>query len=305
MNFEDYTATTPEIKPGSTSYFSTPAAGLDPKLFMGKDLKPWVYEGILDILFSYLGKNFNSPYNWTRAWLAGSGISYQWSAQRTPGDLDCLVGIDYVNFRKYNSEYIGFSNQEIAAMLNERFSADIMPTTRNWEGYELTYYVNPQSDIRDINPYAAYDLIARAWTVEPEANPQPPYSRDWEQRTMRDVDMASEVLKRYSDALTELRSSRNNAYRINAEKRLRLAQDQAIAIYDEIHKGRKIAFSQIGSGYSDFNNYRWQAGKKSGIVQALRSIKDQRTNEMTESQKELYGVELPTPDVLIRRTLRG
>ena len=305
MNFEDYTATTPEIKPGSTSYFSTPAAGLDPKLFMGKDLKPWVYEGILDILFSYLGKNFNNPYNWTRAWLAGSGISYQWSAQRTPGDLDCLVGIDYVTFRKSNPEYTGFSNQEIAAMLNERFSADIMPTTRNWEGYELTYYVNPQSDIRDINPYAAYDLIARTWTVEPEANPQPPYSRDWEQRTMRDADMASEVLKRYSDALTELRSSRNDAYRINAEKRLRLAQDQAIAIYDEIHKGRKIAFSQIGSGYSDFNNYRWQAGKKSGIVQALRSIKDQRTSEMTESQKELYGVELPTPDVLIRRTLRG
>jgi hypothetical protein len=305
MEFEDYTAKTPAITPGSTSYFSTPDTELDPKLFTADDLNIWVREGILEILFDYLGKNFNNPYAWTRAWLAGSGVSYQWAAQRSPGDLDCLVGIDYVNFRKLNTEYAGFSNQEIASMFNERFSADVMPSTRNWEGYELTYYVNPQSDIRDINPYAAYDLIARTWTVKPDRNPQPPYVRDWEQKTMRDHDMASEVVKRYSDALGEMRSSTNAAYKINAERKLKLAQDQAVAIYDDIHKGRKVAFSQIGQGYSDFNNYRWQAGKRSGAVQALRAIKDQRDAAEIENQQKLYGIELPNTETLIRRSLRG
>ena len=305
MEFEDYTTKTPALTPGSTSYFSAPATELDPKLFVGEDLKTWVRDGILEILFDYLGKNFTNPYAWTKAWLAGSGVSYQWSAQRDPGDLDCLVGIDYVKFRQSNTEYAGYSNQEISATFNEGFNTEIMPSTRNWEGYELTFYVNPQSDIRDINPYAAYDLIAHTWTVKPEHNPQPPYSRDWEQKTMRDYDTASEIVKRHSNALSEMRSSTNAAYKINAERKMKLAQDQAVAIYDEIHKGRKVAFSQIGAGYSDFNNYRWQAGKKSGAVQALRAIKDQRDAAEVENQQKLYGIELPDTNTLIRRSLRG
>jgi hypothetical protein len=305
MGNYDFEAQTPVITPGSTSYFSAPSTELDPTLFNGTAIKGWVREGILTILFHYLGQNFNEPHKWTRAWLAGSGVSYQWAAQREPGDLDCLVGIEYVRFRQLNDEYVGYSNNEIAAMFNERFNADIMPSTRNWEGYELTFYVNPATDITEINPYAAYDLIADLWTVKPDLNPQPPYSRDWEQKAMRDRDAAQEVLTRYSNALKELRSATNPAYRINAERKLKLAQEQAVAIYEEIHKGRKEAFSQTGSGYSDYHNYRWQAGKKSGAIQALRSIKDIKDEMDLQTQKELYGVELPDASTLIRRTLRG
>jgi hypothetical protein len=304
MGIYDYQKA-PGITPGATSYFSAPATELDPRLFQGDSLRLSMRDGILEILFDFLGRNFSDPYSWTKAWLAGSGVSYQWEAARSPGDLDCLVGIEYVKFRQSNPEYAGFSDNEISSMFNERLNAEVMPNTRNWEGYELTYYVNPATDIRDINPYAAYDLIADGWTVKPQANPQPPYSRDWEQKAQRDHDMAVEILDRHNRAINDLRNAPNDAYRINAERKLKLAQDQAIAFYDDVHHGRKIAFSQVGSGYADFHNYRWQAGKKSGAIQALRAIKDQREAQEKKMQNELYGIELPTTSTLIRRSLRG
>jgi len=303
MNFVD--APMPEITPGSTSYFSTPSAELDPRLFEGNHLQSWVRSGITSLLFDHLAVNYSRPNTWTKVWLAGSGISYQWEAAREPGDLDCLIGIDYVTFRRANPEYVALSDQEIAATFNERFSVDLTPNTRNWEGYELTFYVNPQSDIRDINPYAAYDLINDSWTVEPEQNPQPPYSRAWEQRAERDRANSQELLNRYNSALNELRSATNPAHKINAERKLQLATEQVTAFYDDIHAGRKIAFSKVGAGYSDYNNYRWQAGKRSGAVQALRTIKEHKKAVTLEEQKEKYGVELPDASTLIRRTLRG
>lgn len=295
----------PGITPGSTSYFSEPSSELDPKLFEGTHLKSWVSQGILTMLFDYLGRNFTSPHTWVKAWLAGSGVSYQWAASREPGDLDCLVGIDYVLFRQSNPEFSGFSDQEIAKTFNEGFNQDLMPNTRNWEGYELTYYVNPQSNILDLNPYAAYDLVNDSWTVEPDVNPQPPYNRDWEQKAKRDKATAEEMLKRYQSALNELRGTTNPAYRVNAERKLNNALAQAVAFYDDIHLGRKAAFSKTGGGYADYNNYRWQAGKKSGAVQALRALKEQSSQSTEELQKQTYGVELPDASTLIRRTLRG
>lgn len=291
--------------PSSTSYFSTPSLELDPKLFQGTNLQPWVRTGVLSLLFDYLARYYSNPHQWTQVWLAGSGVSYQWAAAREPGDLDCLVGINYVTFRSENSEYLGYSDLEIASMFNEGFSAELMPKTTNWEGYELTFYVNPQSDIRDINPYAAYDLIGNTWTVTPEKNPQPPYSRAWEQRTLRDEEIAKEVLNRHALAAEEIKNAPNSAYRINAERKLKLATEQATAFYDDIHAGRKIAFSKIGAGYSDFNNYRWQAGKRAGIVQSLRSIKDFNSKEQKQQQVNTYGVELPDASTLIRRALRN
>jgi len=303
MGMYNYAAA-PGITPGATSYFSAPSPELDPDLFQGTELRVTVREGILSILFDYLSRNFNSPHRWTKAWLAGSGVSYQWEASRDPGDLDCLVGIEYTKFRQNNPEYVGYSNQEISAMFNEGFNAEIMPNTRDWNGYELTFYVNPQTDIRDINPYAAYDLISDTWTVKPDKNIQPPYSRDWEQKANRDFEMASEILNRHNSAVNELRSSTNDAYRINAERKIKLAQEQATAYFEDIHHGRKLAFSQNGAGYADYHNYRWQAGKRSGAVQSLRYIKDQRDSRLNQENNELYGVELPSASTLIRRSMR-
>jgi hypothetical protein len=290
------------LERASTSYFSRPETELDPRIFIGNSLRPWVKNSIKRILFEHLGVRYTSPDRWVKAWLAGSGVSYQWSASRDPGDLDCLVGINYPVFRQYNQEYVGLSDDEIAQMFNEDFYNSLMPKTKNWEGYELTYYVNPQTDIQDIHPYAAYDLINDSWTVAPDKTPSIPYSKAWEQRTKKDYETAVELITRYTQALSDVRASASNpAYRINAEKKLQIVVDQAVAFYDEIHSGRKVAFSKIGQGYSDFNNYRWQAGKRSGAVHALKAIKEYK--DLTEEEKQLdtYGIELPDTETLIRR----
>ena len=135
------------LEPSETSYFSTPESGLDMRLFTGHQLRPAVRNGIKRILFEYLVKRFNQPERWTKVWLAGSGISYQWSATRDPGDLDCLVGIEYPIFRQYNNEYAGLSNIEIAQMFNEDFNLDIMPNTKNW---------NDPSSLIDVNYNGIY-----------------------------------------------------------------------------------------------------------------------------------------------------
>jgi hypothetical protein len=293
------------IQGTATSYFSAPETELDPKLFSEKTLKGWVRNGILHLLFGFLNTKYRNSNLWTHVWIAGSGVSYQWSAARQPGDLDVLIGVNYIQFRRAHPEFNGLGDVEISRMLNEDFRIHLQPDTQDWNGYEVTFYVNPgATDIRTINPYAAYDLIGDYWTVQPNANQHSPYSRDWEHKAKRDYDMTVEILNRHNNAINELRSAPNTAYQVNAERKIKLAQEQAVSIYDEIHKGRKIAFSQIGSGYADFHNYRWQAGKKSGAVQALRSIKDQRDAQLKQQQKETYGVELPTTSTLIRRSLR-
>jgi len=289
--------------PSSTSYFSQPGTSLDPRLFEGNHLYPEVRDGILHLLFDHLAMSYQNPNSWVSAWLAGSGVSYQWESVREPADLDCLVGIDYITFRRLNRDYSGLSNQEIAKMFNESFHENLMPHTSDWDGYELTFYVNPQSNIIDINPYAAYDLINDQWTVEPVKAQNPPYSRVWEQRAATDAEVGTDLIKKYSQAYTEFKNSMNNPVTTsNAEKKLRFAIDQATAFYEDLHNGRKIAFSKTGAGYADFNNYRWQAGKKSGIIQALRQIKDYSDEAKKKNESDLYGVELPSAETLIRRS---
>jgi len=289
------------VTPGSTSYFSEPTSGLDPTLFEGMRLKTWVRNSILRILFEHLAVTYLQPNQWVSAWLAGSGVSYQWSSARTPGDLDCLVGIDYGVFRRTNSDYNGLSDREIAMMFNEEFRNEIMPETSNWEGYELTYYVNQQTNILDINPYAAYDLIHDRWTVEPVRNQLPPFSKSWQQSTERDHSRAVELIGRYGTALAEYKGAKGSANLINAERKLSMAIDQASEMYDEIHTGRKMAFSSKGAGYADYHNYRWQAGKRSGIVQALKTIKDYKTAAAKSDDVRKYGLELPSAETLILR----
>lgn len=294
----------PAISPASTSYFSAPSPMLDPKLFdMDEKLHEFVRTEILNTLFDFLKSKFKYPVSWTKVWLAGSGVSYQWEAVRSPGDLDCLLGIDYVRFRQSNPDYVGFSDQEIAKEINEMLHDELMPKTANWHNFELTFYVNEQSDIRNIQPYAAYDVVLNDWVVEP-VYAAPPRNPDWELRANRDYEKGAELVGRYSSALEEVKNTNNPAYRINAESRLKLAAEQAEAFYDDIHSGRKIAFSRIGAGYADFNNFRWQAGKKTGVIQALRTIKEHKAAAEEQNAVSTYGVELPDAHTMIRRALK-
>jgi hypothetical protein len=283
-----------------TSYFSKPEPTLDPTLFRGRSIQPWVRTGITALLHDFLNTNYRHPDLWSHPWLAGSGVSYQWSANRQPGDLDCLVGIDFPRFRQANPEYRGLSDTEISQQINEQFRDGLQPKTADWHGYELTFYVNPTgTDIRNIHPYAAYDLKYDEWTVTPDPNAEAPHNPAWEQAAVQDRSMAAQIATRFTIALNDVKTSHNDALRRNAELRLLTAGQQGSALYDEIHTNRSQAFSATGKGYSDFHNYRWQAGKREGTIQMLRNIRD--TIRQQSSPQTLYGVDLPDTATLIRR----
>lgn len=291
------------IEPSETSYFSSPNAGLDPRLFRSGKLIPSVRSSIMRILFEHLSRHYYNPEGYTTVWLAGSGVSYQWSAARNPADLDCLVGINYLMFRQSNPEYKALSDKQIADMFNKDFKEDLHPLTCNFlNAYELTFFVNVKTDIRQIKPYAAYSLTNDDWTVTPETK-APPRNKALDQKVLRDTSMTNEILSRYSEALNNVGSATTDTARRNAEAALKLAVDQGVALFNDIHKGRSDAFSPSGLGYTDLGNYRWQAGKEAGTVQALRKLKDISNRTKKEFEEETYGMELPDVNTLIRRSL--
>lgn len=289
------------IEPAQTSYFSKPEVGLDPRLFRNGKLIPSVRDAILSSLFTYLSSRYQGPNDWTYAWLAGSGVSHQWAAKRDPGDLDCLVGIEFDDFRRSNYRFAGLSNKEIATMINEGFKEELWPTTENFmESFELTFYVNVQTDITKIKPYAAYSLINDDWVVEPTIE-EAPNNPEWVVLAEKDKSAAAEIIARYATALTAIRSALNPAMRLNAERALKLSVDQAKALFEDIHLGRRYAFSESGQGYLDYNNFRWQSGKESGIVPALAKLKEIADMSSREFSAATYGIELPDVSTLIRR----
>jgi hypothetical protein len=290
-----------DVQGSQTSYFSAPENELDPTLFSGMVLKGWARNGILQLLFGFLNETYRHAELWANVWIAGSAVSYQWSAHREPGDLDVLIGVDYVQFKKAHPEYQGLTDKEISAMLNEDFRTELQPDTKDWNGFEVTFYVNPgATDIRSINPYAAYNLVHNEWTVPPTQQGAP-HNAVWELTAQRDQKMTEDIVKRYSDALTTVQAAQNDAARRNAEVKLHQALMQAYLLYDDIHHARRFAFSQSGKGYSDFYNYRWQAGKKYGTVPALKKMSEYWSAYKAQQADETYGIDLPDTQTLIRR----
>jgi len=289
-----------QLQGTSTSYFSTPETRLDPELFTGNNLNGWIRNGLLQLLFGSLNETYRHPDLWAHAWIAGSAVSYQWSAQRDPADLDVLIGVDYIQFRLAHPEYVGLSDVEISKMINEDLRT-LQLETEDWNGFEVTFYVNPgATDILSINPYAAYDLTHNEWTVFPSQDGAPK-NDVWESLAQRDLSMASAIVKRYSQALTDLKGAQNDSSRRNAEFKLHTALIQGSALFNDIHHSRRFAFNQNGKGYSDYYNYRWQAGKKYGTIPALRLLYDYLEAYKKNEAQENYGIELPDTQTLIRR----
>ena len=290
-----------DLHESSTSYFSTPSESLDPTLFDDHRIKGWVRNGLLNLLYDFLGETYRHADLWTTVWLAGSGVSYQWQAQRDPADLDVLIGVDYIQFRKAHPEYSGLTDLEISKMLNEDFREHLQLDTKNWNGFEVTFYVNPgATDIRTINPYAAYDLTHNEWTVTPSKSGAPK-NAVWEELAKNDREMAGNIVNRYSQAITDVQNAKNDAARRNAEARLESSLIQGTTLFKNIHEGRKLAFNPTGQGYSDYYNYRWQAGKRYGTVPALKKMSEYWEAYKAHQADSTYGIELPDTQTLIRR----
>lgn len=298
-----------DIQKHHTSYFSAPSTSLDNALFHGVHLVPYVRDWVLETTHGFLNESFANSLLWARVWIAGSGVSYQWEHSQEPGDLDVLLGINYVEFRHSNPQYTGASDMEIARTLNEDFQElhqEVSPR-RFGEGlFDITFYVNPgvtaaENGINFINPYAAYDLTKDEWTVVPNTHPAPIHNRVWDDTTDVDRWRAEEIVKRYNSASASVLAAANDPHRRNALTALHASLDSAEALFEEIHSGRKAAFGPAGYGYNDFGNHRWQVGKSSGVVQSMRRLKDYYDDIRTEGSFETYGMELPNSDTLVRR----
>jgi hypothetical protein len=172
------------------------------------------------------------------------------------------------------------------------------------DAFELTFYVNPNPDIKELKPYAAYNVVEESWTVPPTVM-NPPVNPQWDQAVQQDEAMASQIIERYTTALNGVRTAPGAAHRITQEAALRHAVEQGGALFDAIHESRGAAFSGSGEGFADFHNYRWQAGKQSGVIQALKKLKDASKNANEIFATETYGVELPDVSTLIRRATRS
>lgn len=292
----------------STSYFSSPSSTLDPALFdtvhTGK-LKGSVRRALVETILGHLEEQYSEPEKWIHAWIAGSGVSYQWAAQRSPGDLDVLLGVDYIQFRMANQNLAQMSDVEIAKDITEGFREEVEPEMSMWNGFEVTFYVNPDStDIRNIQPYAAYDLLADQWTVEPDPHQQAAHNYEYDLAADRDRRRAEVALTRYSQGYNALHNAQNDGARRNAETWLNLAVDAGSELFKEIHNGRREAFSRSGRGYADWGNYRWQAGKANGVVHAMRALHDWKRDAEKDDQMRTYGMVLPSVDELVRRSIR-
>lgn len=292
---------------GESGYFSAPVDSLDPRLFDGDRIKPEVREWITSTLYSFWGKRYKNAHAWSTVWIAGSGISYQWAAGRGNGDLDILIGVDFPLFWQSNDQFLGLSEKDVAEIFNQEFHAELWPQTAetNIGGgtFEVTFYVNPNSrDIRDINPYAAYDLTNDEWTVRPPTGAAFEHPKDYYDHAQAEAGQATELVTRYNMLADVVKSTAAGSPGWhNATHQASLVAAQASSLYDSIHLGRKEAFGPGGSGYGDYYNFRWQFHKQQGTAQALHAVGEAHRAAQEEANVSLYGQPIDGADVALRR----
>lgn len=292
-----------ELQHKATSFFSDPHGWLDPRLFESGELKEWIAEDIELLIFDFLSSlGLTHIEQWVHIWLAGSGVSYQWVDDGNDSDLDCLIGIEWNKFRQFNDEFTWMSNQAIASYLNDKFYSGL--NKDHWHGFELTFYVNASAtDIRSINPYAAWDVRCGCWTVTPDSGVIEEFPREWHQVSEKDIERTREVASRYESAKRHLQNATNQAHRVNAERWLMHALEEGSALYDEIHHARNEAFSESGGGYKSFANFRWQKAKSHGVKNVLEDMKKYLTGLQGKKFTGTFGAEIPSSETLITRAV--
>lgn len=304
----------PEIHKGGSGYFSHPETSLDTHLFDDHKLKPEVRSFILDNLYEFWGRRYHDPRKWSTVWLAGSGASYQWAADRSNGDLDILIGVDFNSFDRHNPTFSEIPEPAMADIFNKEFHGELWPSTANTnfngQNYEVTFYVNPGAqDIRDINPYAAYNITKDSWTVEPLSLPEDPhklYPTEFYKAAEREAKHAKSLVARYHTFKSQAAAMpAGSPGRLNADSAAQIVVSQAKALFDSIHLGRKAAFAKTGAGYGDFYNFRWQYHKQGGTAEALHSIAEVQTAAQEAEQRATYGQPLKSATAALTEAMLG
>jgi hypothetical protein len=278
----DLLATRPVVsEPGASGYFSAPSSHLDPNLFGGDRVNRQVRVLLLSTLYSYWRTRWSEPQAWSTVYLAGSGASFQWNADRSedgePGDLDVLIDIDWPLFYAHqNTDVSHLPPAMVAGVMDADLKSNLWPKTAELHigrgVYEATFYVNPQP-IASIQPYAAYNLSEDRWLVRPEPHPQHPQTADDYAAVQADRDRTDALVARHNEFTHQLHTHPVNSPEwVTARTVLDNVSVLSRELFDEIHGARSEAFSPQGTGYADQANFRWQAAKASGVIDNLKSM---------------------------------
>lgn len=231
---------------------------LNEELWRGDRLKPGVRKALLERLNGVMKTFDQNWHQWSRAYFAGSMASLWWGNN----DLDILVGVDYDKARESVEEWQAYEDKEISDALNKKFRADFNNSEYdapwNDEKYELTAYNNLNSyDIRDIRPYAAYEMLENMWYV------RPPHLPHW---SPADFPQGTGLWS-YINGMA-------NAIKGVLEMPDPYGPRQAAALWDFLHSDRKNAFGEEGQGWYDTSNviekYLDQIGLWGQLLQAKK-----------------------------------
>ena len=220
---------------------------LDPRIFnlvteiMRDDVRAYG----LNSLDAFWRPKYGDWTQWAVLYLAGSGASYWWSGD---SDLDFLIGVDLEKLRAARPANKEVSDEDIIAHLNHELITDLRPSMAAYQPdagdkpMEVTYFVNPGSyDIRQIHPYAAYNVSSNQWVV------RPPEVSGADEATL----IPDSVWRMCEQAAREAEQvlSLSEPYRTVA----------GIAMFDWVHEGRQVAYSPNGQGWLDPGNviYRY------------------------------------------------
>jgi len=256
-------------------------------------------------------QGFKGTQYWLHIWLAGSGITNQYGN----GDLDVLFGVDMTRLASNNPQYKGLPESALSAGINEALKKDVWPGEENIKfggsTYTATYFFNPGTgtSIESIHPYAAYSVTDDEWTVRPPevpADPRSQYPQSWFDAADNDARTATALSDRYNKLLDQFNGSQPGTPGYHdAGARLHLVVGQATALFDDIHTGRRAAFSAQGKGYGDYANMRWQRAKETGAIQKLHELTQVGSEAHKEEETRLYGQPIVPADEAIRRAMQS
>jgi hypothetical protein len=251
-----------------------PTDGLDKRLFDGEHLKPDVRKYILETLAEFWKPRYGVAWDeWSIVYLAGSEAS-EWTSEALEGngDFDVLIGVNYTEYRRSHSRTDpsqGMTDEEITDELNAHLKTLTAKTDPTWiwvEGVKTgpwsnTWYVNQDSyNIRNIKPYAAYDVSHDHWAVKP------PHLPSWDIAQFPEgpaLVAECQAVSSYARAILNM----PEPYRTQ----------QGYALWHHLHSDRSRAFSGQGEGWYDPGNVveKWldQEGLWEQLVQIMVRVR--------------------------------
>lgn len=240
-----------------------PTYGLDHRLFEGDVLRPEIRRDIVEKFSGFCSAHdYPNWHDWAKIVFFGSEAS-TWTSPTLVGnnDFDLSIGVEYERFRAAVPTMRGLAADLIASGLTEQMHAELNDPATYFEladgsrvgPMDQTWFANLLGwDIRQIRPYAAYDVVANHWIVKPPDLPdwdinQFPQGHGLVREIQGIIEMARGIL-----AMPE-------PYRTQ----------QGAQLWEYVHANRSGAFGPQGEGWWDVRNVVEKALDQKGLIQPL------------------------------------